>query len=186
MINKVLSRADGRWNPDSQQISIGLGAALGIGSALLSFGGSNKAARGIDEQGRLSKERGLEQQTYNQVAATEVMAIGRMNASEDRRQARLIASRAVAVSAAGGSVSDIEHLIGDIYGEGASRAAISLMDAQSQSNRLLFEGDQAAKYGAQLAESARGAASAQRMSGVSSALQTGAALYGGFNFGGKT
>jgi len=183
MINKILSAADGKWNPESQQMSISLGTAFAVGGALLGFGGSNKAAKGLKEQGRLARERGLEQQTYNQVAATEAMAIGRMNASEDRRQARLIASRAVAVSAAGGSVSDIEHLIGDIYGEGAYRAAISLMDAQSQSSRLLFEGEQAAKYGIAQEASAQGAAKAQKMSGFGTLLKTGAALFGGFDFG---
>ena len=88
------------------------------------------------------------------------------------------------MGAAGGAVEDIEHLIADIYGEGAYRAAISLMDGQSQSNRLLFEGDQAAKYGTDQASSLRGSAKAQRLSGYGSLIQTGAKLFGGFDFGG--
>lgn len=182
-IKEILSGADGRWDIESRQLSIGIGTAFAIGSSLLSFGGSNKAASGIKEQGRLARKKGREQQTYNEVAAQEVLSIGQMNASEDRRQARLIASRAVAVAAAGGAVEDIEHLLGDIHGEGAYRAAITLMDAQSQSDRLLFEGKQAAEYGASLYESAKGSASAQRASGYASLLKTGAALFGGFDFG---
>ena len=183
VINKVLSRADGKWDLDARHECHWWQVAVAAYGAYTSNRGARQSARGIKEQGRLAKERGLEQQTYNQVAATEAMAIGRMNASEDRRQARLIASRAVAVSAAGGSVSDIEHLIGDIYGEGAYRAAISLMDAQSQSSRLLFEGEQAAKYGIAQEASAQGAAKAQKMSGLGTLFKTGAALFGGFDFG---
>ena len=160
-----------------------LGTFLAVGGALSSFSGSRKAAKAQRRQAELEKQRGREQQTYNEIAAQEVLSIGRMNASEDRRQARLIASRAVAVAAAGGAVEDIEHLLGDIHGEGAYRAAITLMDAQSQSDRLLFEGKQAAEYGASLYESAKGSASAQRASGYASLLKTGAALFGGFDFG---
>ena len=186
IIGKVLASADGRWDIDDQNLSIAFATGMAIAGAASSLTGSNRAAKALEKQAELAKERGREQQTYNQVAATEVMAIGRMNAAEDRRQARLIASRAVAVGAAGGAVEDIEHLIADIYGEGAYRAAISLMDGQSQSNRLLFEGDQAAKYGTDQASSLRGTAKAQRLSGYGSLIQTGSKLFGGFNFGGTT
>jgi len=179
----ILKIADGRWDPESYTLMISVAGGFAIAGAAMSFFGGNKAAGGMKDQGKLAREKGREQKTYNEVAATEVMAIGRMNAAEDRRQAKLIASRAVAVAAAGGAVEDIEHLLGDIYGEGAYRASISLMDAQSQSSRLLFEGEQAAKYGAALYESAKGSASAQRMSSYGALLQTGASLFGGMNFG---
>ena len=178
-ISDQLAGADGRKDYDTMHECHVWGAIAG---AAISYLGSQKSAKGTEDQGKKAKEKGREQQTYNEMAAAEVMNIGRMNAAEDKRQARLIASRAVAVAAAGGAVEDIEHLLGDIYGEGAYRASISLMDAQSQSSRLLFEGEQAAKYGAQLYESAKGTASAQRMGGLSSAIQTGTALFGGFDF----
>jgi hypothetical protein len=160
-----------------------IGTFLSAAGALSSFSGSRKAAKAQRRQAELERQRGLEQQTYNEVASQEVLSIGQMNASEDRRQARLIASRAVAVAAAGGAVEDIEHLLGDIHGEGAYRAAITLADAQSQSASLLFEGEQAAKYGAAQGLATRGRAKAQELSGYGSLLKTGAALWGGFDFG---
>lgn len=155
----------------------------GVG-AVASLFGANKAASAQRKAGRLARQRGREQKSYNMVAANEVMAIGRMNAAEDRRQARLIASRAVAVAAAGGAVEDIDHLLADIYGEGAYRANVSLMEAQSQSNRLIWEGEQAEKYGQDQYTASAGAAQATRMGGYSSLLKTGATLFGGMKFGG--
>ena len=161
-------------------------AGVALAGAAVSKYGADKSAKGIQKAAKEAKKRGQEQQTFNEVAANEIMAIGRINAAEDRRQARLIASRAVAVAAAGGAVQDIDHLIADIYGEGAYRASVSLMDAQMQSERLLFEGRQAAQYGADQNAASRGLASATRLQGWSSLLQTGASLFGGYKFGGGT
>jgi hypothetical protein len=165
---------------------MGIMAGVAIAGAALSAYGANKSAKAQEKAAKQDKKAGQEQRSFNYIAANEIMAIGRINAAEDRRQARLIASRAVAVAAAGGSVQDIDHLIADIYGEGAYRASVSLMDAQMQSSRLIFEGEQAAKYGASVASARRGQAAATRLSGWGSLLQTGASLYGGAKFGGTT
>jgi hypothetical protein len=45
---------------------------------------------------------------------------------------------------------DITNLLADIEGEGAYRASIAMFEAETESNRLKFEGAQAAKYGAEL------------------------------------
>ena len=161
-------------------------AAIAVFSMASSVQGGRKQRKALRRQAKIAKERGQEQQTFNEVAATQAMAIGRINAAEDRRQARLIASRAVAVASAGGATSDIEHLLGDIYGEGAYRAAVSLMNAQNQSAQLLFEGSQAAKYGAAQALSFKGQGNAAQTRSYTAALNTGAKLLGGMDFGQTT
>ena len=84
--------------------------AISIGASLLSLSGSNKAGKGQEKQAkelaRLQKKKGLQQKDFNYEAAKEIIAIGRMNVAEEERQAKIIASRATAVAAAGGSIMD--------------------------------------------------------------------------------
>ena len=138
---------------------------ISIGSKVLGGLKSNKADR---KAARRAERRGREQQAFNQIAAQEWRAIGQMRAFEEKRQARLVASRAVAVAAAGGAVSDITHLLADIDGEGAYRASVALHEAESQAFRLEFEGEQAAKYGRDQAEGFRNRAKARTISTIGS------------------
>lgn len=137
-----------------------IGTAIGAGLTLV---GGAKAAKGYKKTGKAAKRRGQEQQVYNEIAATQAIAVGQIAAFEEERQARLVASRAVAVAAAGGSVMDITNLLADIEGEGAYRASIAMFEAENEANRLKFEGEQAAKYGVELGEQYEDRADATRL-----------------------
>ena len=133
--------------------------AVGVGLSLM---GANKEARGHEKTGRRAKEKGREQKVFNYSTAQQVMASGQAAYLEEIRQSELMASRAVAVAAAGGSVSDVDNLIADIHGEGVYRASLALRDYEMEAESLRFSGDQAAEYGADQEESYRGKAKATR------------------------
>ena len=144
---------------------MGVGSLIGAGLSL--FGGFQEA-EGIEETGEAALQRGREQRAYNEVAATQVEALGQIAAFEEGRQAEIMASRAVAVAAAGGMVSDVEHIIADIYGEGAYRASVRLHEAESAAERLRFEGKQAEQYGIDTLEAAEDQADATRFASLGS------------------
>ena len=145
-------------------------AAVGAGLSLI---GANKEARGYEKTGKRALERGREQKVFNASQAQKVMASGQAAAFEETRQMELMASRAVAVAAAGGSVSDIDHLLADIYGEGAYRASLVLREYEMEADSLLFEGEQAEKYGADQQEGYKGKASATRYNAFASLFNMG-------------
>jgi hypothetical protein len=124
-----------------------------IGAGLDMFGGFT-TAKGIKATGKAalragerSRTRGYQQAGYYNVAAGQAQAMGQIASFEDTRQAELIASRAVAVAAAGGYSEDIVNLLADIEGEGAYRASISLFEAETQAEQLRFAGTQAIQQG---------------------------------------
>lgn len=119
-------------------------AAVGLGMRFL---GGLSSSRSKKRAARLAKERGREQNRYNKIAAIQTEASGQISAREENRRAELIASRAVAVAAAGGYSDDVTNLIADIEGEGNYRASIALFDAGTEAERLRHEGRMAEKYG---------------------------------------
>jgi len=121
--------------------------ALNVTNTVLSFAGGLMGSDSKKKAARLAKARGAEQNTYNKMAAKTVEASGQISAMEQRRQAKLMASRAVAVAAAGGYSDDITNLIADIDNEGAYRASIALYESGSEAERLRHEGRMAEKYG---------------------------------------
>lgn len=140
-------------------------AAIGVGLSLI---GANKQARGLKKTGERAKQRAIEQDVFNESAAMQAMAAGQANAFEETRQSELMASRAVAVAAAGGSVNDIGHLIADIHGEGAYRASLVLREAEQYAESLRFEGEQGIKYAGDQNESYKAQASAVKMNAFAS------------------
>ena len=142
--------------------------SLELLTAGLSFIGGSKKSSGEKETGRREAERGREQKIYNEVAATQVEAIGQLGAFEEARQAELMASRAIAVAAAGGYSADIDHLIADIHGEGAYRASIVMYEAESEAERLRFEGRQAEEFGVDQLDAAKDKAKGTRINTLAS------------------
>ncbi|MBL4854660.1 MAG: hypothetical protein JKY25_10540 [Robiginitomaculum sp.] len=82
------------------------------------------------------------QANLNYQAGQEV-AQGQHSAQEERRQAKILASRALAVAAAGGGAADpsTARAIADIDGEGAYRAAIQLYRGRALSDKLIARGN---------------------------------------------
>jgi hypothetical protein len=147
-------------------------------SAGLSYLGSRKAAKGFEDTGEAARERGRKQRAQYYVTAKNVMASGQQAMFEDKRQAELVASRAVAVAAAGGYIQDIDHLIADIYGEGAYRASLAMREAEMEAESLRFAGDQAEQYGADQYDLYKGRAKAAKIQGVTGLISS--ATYAGF------
>jgi hypothetical protein len=129
-------------------MGFGVGTGLSIGASLLDSYGKRK-------EGKEARKRGREQRIYNEVAATQVVARGQHTAMEEIRQARLVASRAIAVAAAGGYSEDIDHLLADIEGEGIYAASLATWEAETEAERMRFSGEQARKQGEDIYKSAK-------------------------------
>ena len=139
--------------------------AMTVASTVLSFMGSSSASKAQKRAAAEAKARGKEQNAYNKMAAKTVEVSGQISAMDQRRQAKLMASRAIAVGAAGGYSDDITNLIADIDGEGNYRASIALYEAGSEAERLRHEGRMAEQFGIAQAQSYRAQASATTLSG---------------------
>ncbi|WP_016745739.1 hypothetical protein [Rhizorhabdus wittichii] len=109
-----------------------MGQAMAIGGKVLQAGGSifggiaaNKAAKA--EARQMETQAGLERATSQR------------EAMEERRQARLLNSRALAVAAASGGGADdpsVVNLMADIDGEGAYRALTALYEGETEARGL--------------------------------------------------
>jgi len=141
-------------------------AALGIGLNIL---GSLSSSSSQKKAGRLAKARGKDQNRFLKIAAKQTEASGQISAREEKRQGELIASRAVAVAAAGGYSDDITGLLEDIDGEANYRASIALFEAGTEAERQRFEGEQAEKYGADTNLAAKAGARNTLLAGFGSA-----------------
>ena len=164
-------------------MGFGPGKALGAG---LSVFGAAKEAGGYKDMAKAAKERGREQKAFNYVAAKQVVASGQAAMFEETRQAEIVASRAVAVAAAGGYIDDIDHLIADINGEGAYRASLVMRDAEQEAEHLRFAGDQAAKYGADQADLYKAQADATKVNALTNLFSVGIDATLGYATGGTS
>ena len=117
-----------------------IGLALAAVGAVSDYSGNKKA-------GKREAARGREQKIYDDIAAGQAIAIGQRRGLEATRQSKLLASRAIAVAAAGGASQDIDHLITDIEGEGIYRSSLAMFEAETQAEKLRFHGEQAEKTG---------------------------------------
>lgn len=151
-------------------------ASPGYFSAAASITGSLLQAYGAVQQGRSAAIAGQVERDATEFNASmlefgareaarqggRTVAISQRKAEEERRQGRLAASRALAVSAAsGGGVSDptIIDLIARTEGEAYYRANIALYEGEAEARRLRFE-----------ALMGRGAAAQARIGGESAFL----------------
>ena len=114
-------------------------------------------------------------------------AASQRKSMEEQRKAKLVASRALALSAAGGgNVSDpgIANLLADIQGEGAYRSALALYQGESAAHRMEL-GAAGKNYEA---EAYRSGAEMQSRAGnyamAGSLLNAGSSLYNRYGNGG--
>ena len=121
-------------------------------------------------QGRELATQGAVQKALNEVAAGQAKAIGQMGAREETRKAEIMASRAVAVAAAGGASEDINHLIADIKGEGAYRASLAMYEAETEAENLRYQGLMAEQTGRKQEKAAGRRAFGTLIQGAGSAL----------------
>ncbi len=118
-------------------------AAVAGGASLI---GLYLQIQGMRESGKMARIRGEMERVGYEFQAWEAerragtsIAISQRQSAEERRQANLVASRALAVSAASGAgVSDptMVRVIANARGEGAVRAANALYEGQARARAL--------------------------------------------------
>jgi hypothetical protein len=158
-------------------MGIGIGTALSIGGAALGFMGSKDASKAQKAEGKRRLAQGKEQNRYNKAAAIQTEASGQIAARDIRRQTELVASRAIAVAAAGGYSDDITNLLADIDGEGNYRASIELYNYGTEAERLRHEGRLAEKYGSDSNIASQAQAKATKTAGYGNLLSNAASIY---------
>ena len=111
-------------------------AMMLIGGAI-SYNAARKQGRAAEMSANIEAEQ-LEQAAMDQEASAQ------RSASEQRRQARLLQSRAIAVAAAsgGGAVGDknVDDILLNLAGEGEYRALTSLYEGKSAATNLRTRG----------------------------------------------
>ncbi len=144
-----------------------IASAIGIGLSLI---GSSKDADAQKAYGAAALARGKEQNEFNKLAAIQAEAVGQIEVFEIERQADLVASRAVAVAAAGGYAGDITNLIADIEGEGLYRMSLAMYESATEAETLRHEGRLAEKYGSDTNVASGKKARATTLSGYGNAI----------------
>lgn len=147
-----------------------------VGGTLLQAAGSIAAGR-AEQQAANARAQALEHQAAQaRQAAGQERAASQRDAIEERRRARLIKSRALAVAAgSGGGAGDptIENILGDIGEEGEFRALNELFigeerarDLETQAALKVFESDQERRAGETARRLSRARAGAQVFTGA--------------------
>jgi hypothetical protein len=121
------------------------------------------------QAGYRSMRQGKVQKALNEVAATQEVAVGQRRSLEAKRQADLVASRALAVASAGGAAQDIDNLIADITNEGSYEASVAMYEAETQAETLKREGRKAEMYGEDVQAASQKRALSTVLSGASKA-----------------
>lgn len=163
-----------------------LSTALTVGSSLLEYSGSKKAAKGARVAGERNRAAREAQAASIESRAGQELAVSQVGAEVERRRARLLASRTIALAAAGGGdTSDptLASLVAGIAGEGAYRAAIRIYEGK-ETARGLREQAAGVRYEGFLAEE-EGAirSNAYKKSGVSALLSGATSLFTKYNAG---
>lgn len=164
------------WMP----IVMAVGAILGGVSAY----SQGRTARRQGEAMQVAKQFEADQMDQN---AGQVQAASQRNAMEQRRRASMVASRALAVSAAGGAgASDptIEKIISDIDGEGEYRAGLAIYEGEERARRMRMGADAAEFEGGVAASGGRAAGRAGTISAVGSLASAAGGLYSKYGMGG--
>lgn len=174
--------------------------AATVAGTVLGMAGAGKQAEGAEIQAAAARRAGEQRRAAAefeaeqlQVQAGQAVAAAQRDALEQKRQADLIESRAIALAAAGGggaSDATIVKLVSQISGEGALRAAMAAYqgDERARTLRMAAAGKRVEGAIAQDIGQSEGAAygtkaQASRISGVATVLQGGGSLFG--KYGGK-
>lgn len=141
--------------------------------AALSIAGSAKTAMSEREEGLAARTDSRVEAAQGRQNAGQVRAYATRQAVEERRKARLVASRAQAVGAAqgGGMDGNVENTIAQITGEGEYRALLAMHEGDTRARGLEFEADVTTRGGDRAYRAARHRAVATTMRGAESAYE---------------
>lgn len=109
-----------------------------VGATVVAGAISGDASANAGEKGHAAA---LVNKALNDVAASQKIASGQRAAIEERRQADLVASRALVVGSAQGASDDLERLTADIFAEGEYRASVAMYEAETEAQNIKTAGD---------------------------------------------
>lgn len=144
-----------------------------IGSMMIQAWAQMEGARTARIQMGMQRERYAFGNWAAQRAAGDALAVSHRQAAEARRQARVTASRALAVAAAGGGgVSDptMVNILARVQGEGAYEAAVALYEGDARGRQMRMQ----AAMGAPIDQ---GQESAYKIGAAGTLAQGGMSLY---------
>lgn len=150
------------------------GGSGGMSSAQAWMGGSGIfEAFGHYQSGRVAKAVGRMRRRIARVEAKQSVAAAQRRAIAERKNAELLASRAIAVAAAGGGGADdptVLNIVSDIDAEGAYRAAVAMYEGEEQARKLRYQGELQAWEGDE-------AYKAGKAKAIGSLVETGAKVF---------
>ena len=162
---------------------------LQIAGTVLQAKGAGDTAKGARRAGQRQRQAKEFEAAGLETAAGQAVAAGQQRSFEEQRRARLVASRAVALSAAGGGGATdptVVKLLSDLEGEGAYRAAVQVYQGEEEA-RVLRQRAAGARYEGGMAEEAGAArAGAYRTAGAGALLSGGASLYAKYGLPAKS
>ena len=159
-------------------------AVANVGMSIYGGKKAKKAERERARRNKIAKE--FEAQQLDQQAGQSI-AISQRAASRERRNAQVIASRALALAAAsGGGASDssVNILLADIDNEGAYRASMALYQGEENARRLRMSASSKRYEGEAGIEGAESRADAINLQTAASGLDALSSLYGKYSGGG--
>ena len=143
--------------------AIGIGAM--IGGTVLQYRAQRDAAKAEEQAAAMKREAAYKEAAHMEVQAVQAVAASQRDMLQERKNARLLESRALAVAAASGagaSDTTVVNIISNIAAEGAYRSSLALYEGQERSRQLRIGaeirragGDLQAEYGRQSAEAHR-------------------------------
>ena len=164
-----------------------IGTAIGVVGIAINLAGNRKAKKAEKEKGQRTQiAREYEAKQLEQQAGQEIASSQRA-ASEERRRARIIASRSLALAAASGagaSDTTVSNLLADIEGEGAYRASLALYQGEESARKLRMGADGKRYEGQAAADGADIKASAYDLEAAGTVISGASSIYGKYNDGG--
>jgi len=121
------------------------GQSSGVSGAQYAMGAAGVLeASAIFQRGRIGRAVGRMRKKEAEAAAKRTVAVAQRRALNESRNAELLASRAIAVAAAGGGSADdptVTNIVADIDAEGAYRAAVAMYEGESEASQLKYQGE---------------------------------------------
>jgi len=113
-------------------------AALAAAGAVLQMADARDQGDKAEKLGRMGREQKEFEARQLDQQAGQVFAASQRDMLDERKRTELIASRALAIAAAGGGAADVSavNIIADIRGEGAYREALAIYKGEEEAQRL--------------------------------------------------
>ena len=139
-----------------------------------------RVANAMGKAQRAAKEREAEQLDQN---AVQTVAAAQRKAMEEKRRGDLVASRALAIAAAGGGASDksVVNIISDLKGEGSYRAMLAMYEGEDRARLMREQGKLTRFEGEQLFEAGKAKKRAANVMALGETVSGAASMYTKYN-----